>query len=135
MSIIRLLVNRHLVWLTQMEENERLLAIGSAGNTWNPCLLALRAKGYTLKFWFTKSSEKDYQQHINAEKDGRFFCATDPAELLGLVAMWEIRGDNWKTKPGEPDIYDELYPESITYDPEGNILEKGDTTLSSGELP
>jgi hypothetical protein len=25
-------------------------------------------------------------------------------ELLGLIAMWELRGDNWRIKPGETKI-------------------------------
>jgi hypothetical protein len=102
------------------------LTIRIAGNTWNPCLLALREKGYTISCWYTLSGKNDYQKNIDAEKDGRHFSATTEAELLGLVAMWEVRGDDWKTKPGEPDILDELYPSSITYDCEGNIVEIGD---------
>src|SRR4051812_34157582 len=109
-----------------MPEPERKLTIGSAGNTQNPCLLALRAKGYAIQFSFTKSGENDYDSHIHAEKDGRHFYASNAAELLGLVAMWEVRGDDWKTKSGEPDVYDELYPSSITYDREGNVIERGD---------
>jgi hypothetical protein len=109
-----------------MPEPERSVCIRIAGNTWNPCLLALRAKGYKLTFSFTKRREGDYSQDIDAEKDGREFSATTAAELLGLVAMWEVRGDEWKTKPAESDVYDELYPSSITYDLEGNILEVGD---------
>jgi hypothetical protein len=109
-----------------MLEPERSVCIRIAGNIWNPCLLALRAKGCKLTFWFTKGSEGDYSKDIDAEKDGREFSATTTAELLGLVAMWEVRGDEWKTQPGEPDVYDELYPSSITYDLEGNVLEIGD---------
>jgi hypothetical protein len=112
-----------------MSESEPVLTIGSAGNTRNPCLLALRAKGYTLRFWFTKTGENDYQSHVDAEKDGRHFSAPDAAELLGLVAMWEVRGDDWQTKPDEPDVYDELYPSSITYDAEGNVIEVGDSEV------
>jgi hypothetical protein len=110
-----------------MSESERVLTIGYAGNTWNPCMLALRAKGYTLRFWFIKIGENDYQSNIDAEKDDRHFSASNAVELLGLVAMWEVRGDDWKTKPDEPDVYDELYPSSITYDAEGNVIEVGDS--------
>ena len=102
------------------------MTIRIAGNTWNPCLLALRAKGYSLRFWFIKIGENEYHSNIDAEKDGRCFSATTGPELLGLVAMWEVRGDDWKTKTTEPDVYDELYHESMTYDREGNVLEVGD---------
>lgn len=108
-----------------MSETKRILTIGSAGNTGNPCLLALRAKGYTLKVWRTKSEMNKYGIHYEAEKDGRVFIASNDAELLGLVAMWEVRGDDWRTKPGEPYIHDELYPTAITYDSEGNAVEVG----------
>lgn len=108
-----------------MNESEPILTIGSAGNTQNPCLLALRAKGYAIRIWFTKSGD-DYHCQIDAEKAGRHFSATNAAELLGLAAMWEVRGDAWQTKPGEVDVYDELYPSSLTYDREGNIIEVGD---------
>lgn len=114
-----------------MQEPERSLCIRIAGNTENPCLLALRAKGYKLTLWFTRDRAGDYQQDYDAEKDGRLFSATTPAELLGLVAMWEVRGDDWQTRAGEPYIYDELYPSSITYDMEGKVIEVGDEEVSS----
>ena len=117
-----------------MPEPERVLTIASAGNTCNPCLLALRAKGYTIQFMFTKTGENDYTSHIHAEKDGRYFYASNAAELLGLVAMWEVRRDDWKTQPGEPDVYDELYPSSITCDREGNVIEVGDEPVSESPV-
>lgn len=45
--------------------------------------------------------------------------------------MWETRGDNWKTKADEPSIFDELYPSSITYDLEGNVIEIGDEEVGN----
>ena len=108
------------------------LTIRIAGNTSNPCLLALREKGYVIRFWFIKTGDNDYQKNIDAEKDGRCFSATTEAELLGLVAMWEVRGDPWQTRPGEPYVYDELYPASITYDNEGNVIEIGDEPPPAG---
>lgn len=109
-----------------MEAPEHSLCIRIAGNTENPCLLALRAKGYKLTLSFTKDREGNYRQDIDAELNGRSFSATTAAELLGLVAMWEVRGDDWRRKEGEPIVRDELYPSSITYDLEGNIIEIGD---------
>jgi hypothetical protein len=109
-----------------MSDMTRSCCIRIAGNTWNPCLLALRAKGYKLTLSFTRRANGEHYKDIDAEKDGRVFSATTEAELLGLVAMWEVRGDDWKTKPGEPDVLDELYPSSITYDQEGNVIEIGD---------
>jgi hypothetical protein len=110
----------------------RPFTIRIAGNNWNPCLLALREKDYAIQFWFIKSGDNDYQKNIDAVKDGRLFSATTEVELLGLVAMWEVRGDDWQTKPGEPYVYDELYPASITYDHEGNVFEIGDEPPPAG---
>jgi hypothetical protein len=44
--------------------------------------------------------------------------------------MWEVRGDGWRCKEGEPIVFDELYPSSITYDLEGNIIEIGDEEVT-----
>lgn len=109
-----------------MDSPRHSVCIRIAGNTENPCLLALRAKGYKITFSFTKDREGGYQQEIEAELNGRKLSATTAAELLGLAAMLEVRGDDWKTKKDEPNVYDELYPSSITYDFEGNIIEIGD---------
>lgn len=76
--------------------------------------MALRAKGYRLWIEPDKDPECEFE-NWNAEKDGRYFSATNPEELLGLVAMQDVRGDDWQAKLGDSDIYDELlstaYPE------------------------
>ena len=113
-----------------MSEPSYLLSVRIAGNTWNPCLLALRAKGYKLTLWFAKDDKGNYRMNYDAEKDGRMFSATTWPDLLGLVAMWEVRGDDWMTKKSEPDVYDELYSTSLTYDNEGNVVEVGDEEVS-----
>lgn len=109
-----------------MPDSDYPANIRIAGNTSNPCLLALREKGYALKRWFIKTGQDEYSGNFDAEKNGRCFSATNPVELLGLVAMCEVRGDDWQTKMGEADVYDELYPSSVTYDSEGNVLKVGD---------
>lgn len=38
------------------------------------------------------------------------------------MAMWEVRGDDWRLKPGEGAIDDELHAASRTYDSDGNEL-------------
>lgn len=103
--------------------------IRSAGNTYNPCLLALRAKGYELTLWFTIDRGGEYQSNWDAQLGEQSFSASTPIELLGLVAMWEVRGDNWQTQSDEPYVFDELYPESLTYDPDGKAIERGDDVL------
>ncbi|OWK44544.1 hypothetical protein [Fimbriiglobus ruber] len=106
-----------------MKEPERGVNIRIAGNTENPSLLVLRAKGYNLTLWFSKSASGEYHQNFDAEKDGCHFSATTAVELLGLVAMWEVRSDEWQTRPPEPYVCDILYENSLTYDPEGNVIE------------
>jgi hypothetical protein len=111
-----------------------LLSVRIAGNTRNPCLLALRPKGYKLTLWFTKDHKGDYQVNHDAQREGRIFSAATGAELLGLVAMWEVRGDDWMTKKSEPDVHDELYPTSLTYDNDGNVVEVGDNEVRWADL-
>lgn len=112
-----------------MESDARVLTVGYAGNTENPCLLALRAKGYAVAFAFTQTTD-GYHRELCATKGGRYFYASNAAELLGLVAMWEVRGDDWRTKPSEANVYDECYPNSRTYDREGNLIEVGDEPVA-----
>lgn len=72
-----------------------------AGNTYNPCLVVLRQKGYRL--WVEGRKDRNIWC---ARKAHREFAAYSAPELLGLVAMWEARGDDWQTS--QPDIYSEL---------------------------
>src|SRR6516165_7420800 len=96
-----------------MQERWKRVHIRIAGNTCIPALLALRAKGYQVWLEYTKDDDPNspwhpYMPDYQAEKDGAYFSATGPVELLGLVAMWETRGDDWKFKHGQPDILQEL---------------------------
>jgi hypothetical protein len=73
----------------------------ASGNTYNPCLIVLRNKGYDL--WLEKSEE---QNLWCARKGDRRFLAYSGPELLGLVVLWEQLGDDWNRQ--QPDIYEEL---------------------------
>jgi hypothetical protein len=108
-----------------MAEAERALGIRIAGNTAIPCLQAIVAMGYTVTHYFlgSKPGEGDRPQW-DAEKDGRLFSATGLEELLGLIAMWEARGDDWRLKPGEAELYDRLVEAAPMYDAEGNVVDK-----------
>ena len=108
-----------------MEESRKGVCIRIAGNTEIPALLALRAKGYRVWLEYMKVEDPKnpwhpYTPDYQAEKDGAYFSATTPVELLGLVAMWETRGDDWKFKRGEPDILNELMESAKTFDGDGN---------------
>ena len=112
---------------TGMNELPPRVCIVFAGNTGIPALLALRAKGYRLWLKYTKDDDPNspyhpYMPKYQAEKDGAYFSATTSVELLGLVAMWEVRGDDWRFKKGETDVADELMDSAKTFDSEGNEL-------------
>ncbi len=102
---------------------ELRLSIRGAGNTMIPALQALRAKGYTLFIWYNQDHDGALVAQYDAEKDRRAFSATSPEELLGLVAMWEVRGDDWRLKTGEFELYDQLVDAAPVYDSEGNVID------------
>lgn len=108
-----------------MTDAKWLLSIRIAGNTMIPCLQAIAAKGYTVSHYFhaDKPGEWDRPQW-EAAKDGRLFSATGLEELLGLIAMWEVRGDDWRLKPGEAEMYDRLVETAPIYDSEGNVIDR-----------
>ena len=71
----------------------------------NVALLILRERGYRV--WWG-ASERPAADDWWAEKAGREFIATNPLALLGLVVLWESRGEDWREKPGEPDLLSRL---------------------------
>jgi hypothetical protein len=71
----------------------------------NVAILTLRDKGYRV--WW-EASERPAADDWWAEKEGREFIATNPLALLGLVALWESRGEEWRQKPGEPNLLSRL---------------------------
>jgi hypothetical protein len=82
------------------------IQIGDAMNTYNVALLTLKSRQYTV--WLEPGENEDDSGYWHANRDEAEFIAFDPLRLLGLVAMWEQRGNNWNRKPGEGDTYDEL---------------------------
>lgn len=73
------------------------ISLIAAGNTYNPCLLVLHAKGF--KIWAEQGCDNLLW---NAEKNGCTMHAYSPPELLGIVTLWEMLGENWNKQ--EPDI-------------------------------
>lgn len=43
--------------------------------------------------------------------EGREFRAADPLRLLGLVALWKTRGDEWRLEEGETKLYSRFLEE------------------------
>ena len=72
-----------------------------AGNTFNPCLIILRQKGWTLR------AETDGDRLIwSALRNGVECSAFSPPELLGIVTLAETFGRDWNRQ--EPDIFGEI---------------------------
>ena len=69
------------------------MRLGSAGNTGGPALYILeQLKQYIVLFDYDEDS--DWTQWI-AIKDYRQFFAESPEELLGLINIYELMGENW----------------------------------------
>jgi len=71
-----------------------------AANIMTPAYLAILAKGYSV------GSRGEY---MIAERDGSSFLAESPVPLLGLIAMAEIRGENWQATDEEIDKFLDLF--------------------------
>ncbi|WP_166828958.1 hypothetical protein [Thalassoroseus pseudoceratinae] len=98
-------------------------SITNAGNTFIPCLQAIVAKGYTVTHYFLGDEPDDWENpQWDADKDGQHYNATSLPELLGLIANWEVRGDDWQIKSGESELFHQLVDAAPTYDNDGNAV-------------
>ncbi len=89
--------------------------LGDAANTHNPALITLKENGYELGIYPPDEDEEkvDVSHEIGfwwAKKQGHEFIAGDPLSLLGLVYIWEHRGDNWRNDD-DIDMFDQLLTE------------------------
>lgn len=98
-------------------------SIRIAGNTAGPVLLALQAKGYAISLSYDQRAGGELISDFTAERDGRRFSATNPEELLGLVAMWETHGDTWHVERGGRDLYNALLAAALVHDGDGDVVE------------
>ena len=69
--------------------------ISQAGNTVVPAILALEAKGFTVEV---------SESLVVARSDLGTFTADDPVAVLGLVALVETRGAEWRASDTEIDL-------------------------------
>ena len=112
-------------------KEDRKLSIGAAGNTGPKCLFAIRDKGYQLSHYTTENEscngdDSIYYETYEAKKDGRFFSAGSPEELLGLISMWEMRGDGWQDHTDEEWVFFEQFQEEARiYDEDANDVTDG----------
>lgn len=106
--------------------DDKKFCIRIAGNTGPRSLMAIRSKGYDILYYTeervdVETGEKSYLDCYDAKKDGRYFSASTPQELLGLIALWEVRGDFWrKVTDEEWAFYNDLNDQSRIYDEDGN---------------
>jgi hypothetical protein len=77
-------------------------ALSEAMNTYNPCLAVLVEKGFKVSGDLPEAGTARWL----AENDRVRISASSPVSLLGLVALWETRGEGWRKKPEDPDYYD-----------------------------
>jgi hypothetical protein len=81
----------------------------AAGNVVVPAILALREKGYQVSRAIVSPEEREFWY---AEKPDQHFTAEDPIMLLGLVALYEMRGTEWRAPDEEIDrFFLEFYPD------------------------
>lgn len=103
------------------------LTIRIAGNTGGPALFALRAKGYLVELSFLRDESGEYAAEYAAAKDGRLFSADTAEALLGLVAMWEARGDGWRVCTDEERSWRAaLEGAARVHDRDGNLVDEGE---------
>jgi hypothetical protein len=76
----------------------RILDLAPAGNTDYLALITLQAKGYEL----TENLTAPLELIAEAEKERRRFRGSSWLEVLGLVTLWEMRGDDWQLRDDEP---------------------------------
>lgn len=101
------------------------LKLTVAGNTASPAVAVMRARGYAISCSYTRcSGESDYRIFWEAEKDGRIFGSSEPEEVLGLIAMWEARGDDWQATDEEIEFALKLRQDGIVYDEDGNVIDE-----------
>ena len=68
----------------------------AAGDTVIPAILLIRQMSYT----FAYDKEKGY---CLASKGGNSFGADDPLMVLGLIKLFEVKGENWKVLDNDID--------------------------------
>jgi hypothetical protein len=80
--------------------------LAAAANIVVPACLVLQSKGYRVD-----RTEADKVEFWIAERSGLRFVADGPIELLGVVAVYEARGDRWRASDEDIDAFQKrFYP-------------------------
>ena len=94
---------------------KRSFRLVDAPNTHNPALISLRQLGFEIGVYPASSDELGELEEIGhwwARKEDCEFVAGDPLALLGLVSIWQIRGDRW-IREDDVDIFDKVLEEAF----------------------
>ena len=102
--------------------NRMNIKVGVTGNLDGVYFAILREKGFVIEVIKFKDS-KFTDQTIKAKKEGLLFTADSFGELLGLIHMWEVRGDHWYPKTEDSASYKKvMYEDIVSYDENGNLI-------------
>jgi len=83
--------------------------LAAAGNVEVPAYLVLQSKGYRVDL--ITDNESAHDELWAAERNGLRFVAGGPIELLGVVAVYEARGDSWRASDEAITAYlERFYP-------------------------
>lgn len=66
----------------------------NAGNVLIPAIKVMKDIGYRVDF-------EEETALFSAHKDSNEFFAEDPVALLGLIKLFEVRGENWRISDKE----------------------------------
>lgn len=79
------------------------VVLAHAANVLVPAHLALLQKGFLLRY---REAELPGAEELwYATKDDLVFSDEDPILLLGLITLYETRGENWQASDEEIDEY------------------------------
>jgi hypothetical protein len=75
------------------------MKLTATGNSESACLQSIFDKGYKITFKvFDEELYKEIICEYRAIKNKNEFSAFSPMELLGLIHMWELQGNNWTSE-------------------------------------
>ena len=84
-------------------------SLAEAGSVQGPALGIIHEKGYRI----LNLSTATHSEWI-AENEQRTFYASSPVALLGLIAIWEARGEKWMGTEEQSELQVRLYREADT---------------------
>jgi hypothetical protein len=88
-----------------------MINITDCGNTEVPAYLALQKRGYAVTC-------SDDGRYWTAASGNCKFSADNPVSLLGIAAMYETRGEEWKASDEEIECFIEQFDVYVNGKPE-----------------